>query len=197
MSAKSLMTTVGVVALLGFAQVAGAHPGNGLHIHTGFESGAAHPLTGLDHILAMIAIGVCAAQMGGRAIWMLPVTFMSLLLAGGAFAFGGGHVPAVEQGIAASVLVLGLMVASGSKLGLPMTLGLVGLFAIFHGYAHGLEMQAGLGFTEYAIGFVAATAMLHLVGIGLGLTMRRTTGATLSRLAGASIAVCGAVMLFA
>jgi len=194
MSAKSIMTVAGVVALFAITQVASAHPGH-VGPHGGFGAGAAHPISGLDHLLAMLAVGLCAAQIGGRAFWMLPVTFLASMLVGELVAVGGGGVPMVEQGIAASVLVMGLMLATGSRVSLPAVMALIGLFAIFHGYAHGAEMQPGTGYASYAMGFIGTTAMLHAIGIAMGQLFKRTAGIALPRLAGASIAACGFALL--
>jgi urease accessory protein len=193
MSSKSFIVGTGVIALLTMSQIAGAHPGHGLQ--SGFSAGVRHPFSGIDHITAMIAVGLCAAQLGGKATWGLPATFLALMIAGGALAMGGGYVPMVEQGIAASVLVLGLVVASGSKLAFPLTAGLVGLFALFHGYAHGAEMHAGLGPLTYAMGFVVATSILLSIGVATGLVLKRQSLALGTRIAGAAIALVG-LMLF-
>ncbi len=195
MSSKSLMIAAGLGALLVVTQTAGAHPWP-YHVAGGFAAGVAHPFSGLDHILAMIAVGICAAQMGGRAIWLLPTAFLSFMIVGGAAGVGHADVPAVEQIIAASVLVLGLIIAGGSRLPMLLTVCLVGLFAIFHGYAHGTELQSGLAPATYTTGFIAATAALHAIGLGLGFASRRIKSPILPRIVGGLIAIFGVVMVW-
>jgi urease accessory protein len=193
MKSNSVIVAAGASAVLAFASTASAHPGHGGA--TGLSAGVLHPFTGIDHILAMVAVGLCAAQIGGRALWLLPVTFLSAMVLGGSLALGGTHVPMIEQGIAASVLILGLIIAGGSRLVLPMTAGLVALFAMFHGYAHGAEMHAGLAPAAYGAGFVLATATLHLIGIGIGMALKRNSLPIIVRAAGGAIAI-GGVLLF-
>ncbi|HET6246172.1 MAG TPA: HupE/UreJ family protein [Tepidisphaeraceae bacterium] len=193
MKSRSIVIAAGA-SVLAFATVASAHPGHGAS--GGFSAGISHPFLGIDHILAMVAVGLCAVQIGGRALWLLPLTFISFMIAGGVLGFNAGHVPpAVEQGIAASVLLLGLIVAGGSRLAVPLTFGLTALFAMFHGYAHGAEMQPGVAFATFAVGFVIATTILHLAGIALGVTLNRNRLPALARLAGGAIAI-GGVLLF-
>src|SRR6476659_1401554 len=127
-----------------------AHPGLG-DAH-GFVAGFAHPLGGLDHILAMVTVGIFAWQLGGRALWLVPAAFVAAMAAGGALAMTGVPVPMVETGIAASVIVLGAIVALGIKAPLAIAMGLVGLFAIFHGHAHGSEMPLAAATGVYAAG---------------------------------------------
>jgi urease accessory protein len=171
------------------------------HAHTGagdthgFSHGFAHPLFGLDHLLAMIAVGLWAAQIGGRALWAVPLTFVSVMAIGGAFGITGLPVPFVEQGIATSVLLLGLFIALAVRMPLAFSIPLVGLFAICHGLAHGAEMPVNASGVAYAAGFMIATAALHCCGIGLGIGIQRLTTASVLRMAGAAIAVVG-VSLF-
>lgn len=148
-----------------------AHTGAG-YAH-GFADGFAHPLDGLDHILAMVTVGILAWQLGGRAIWLLPASFVSLMALGGMFGIAGESSPWVELGIAASVVVLGTMVALGVKAPLAMAMGIVGLFAIFHGYAHGTAMPLDASGGAYAAGFMLASALLHVAGIALGFLIGR------------------------
>jgi urease accessory protein len=180
-----------VAALLLVPTLAQAHPG---HDVTGFSHGFAHPLGGLDHLLAMLAVGLWAAQMGGRARWAVPATFVTVMSLGGMLGMMGLHLPMVESGIAASVLVLGLLIALSARLPLAAAMPLVGLFALFHGYAHGAEMPASVSGFEYAAGFVLATAGLHAAGIALGMGIQRVTSAPLVRFAGAAIAITGVVL---
>jgi urease accessory protein len=193
MSSKSLHSAVFVTALLALAKIASAHPGHGAA--NGFAAGAFHPFSGIDHVLAMVAVGICAAQIGGRVIWLLPATFLAFVIGGGIMGIGAAPLPMIEHGIAASVLVLGLLVAFNSKFYRPLIFGLVALFAVFHGYAHGSEMHPGLGPMAYAAGFVLATAALLGIGIVAGMAAKRAAWTPLWRLAGGAIAVCG-ILLF-
>jgi urease accessory protein len=175
--------------VLALAPVASAHPGhNG---HGGFAGGLLHPLTGLDHILAMIAVGMWAVRTHGAAVWRLPLTFVGFMVLGGALARIGVPMPAVESTIAASVLVLGLILAVWITPPAWAAVALVGLFAVFHGYAHMTEIGPGHAPAAYAMGFVTATVSLHTIGIGLGSGMRRIGGLDLMRWSGAVIAACG------
>ena len=180
-------------ALLSMGGVAHAHT-NGLP-HMDFAAGLSHPFSGLDHILAMVAVGLWAAQLGGRALWLVPITFVLTMAAGGALGFMGMPLPHVELGIAGSVLVLGGLVAFSSRLPLAASMGLVGVFAVFHGYAHGAEMAAEASAVWYSLGFMVATAILHGIGIGAGLAAGRGVPARLVRFSGAAIAASGLVML--
>jgi len=176
--------------------LAQAHPGIPGHTH-GFANGLAHPLSGLDHICAMVAVGLWAAQRGGRALWLVPSVFVSVMIMGGALGMAAVPVPFVEPGIAASVLVLGVLIAAAVRLPLPVSAVLVGVFAIFHGYAHGAEMPDSTSGLAYGVGFVAATASLHLLGIGSSLFAQRFGSARMVRYAGGAIAVCGIYLCFA
>ncbi len=178
-----------LAALLLAPTLAQAHVGDGA-AH-GFTPGFEHPLLGLDHLLAMLAIGLWAAQIGGRAGWAVPATFVGVMALGGALGMAQANLPFVEPAILASVLVLGLLIAFAVRLPLAASIPLVGLFAIFHGYAHGSEMPAATSSLPYAAGFLLATTLLHSVGIGLGLFIQRATAAPLVRFAGATIAVAG------
>lgn len=173
-----------------------AHPGVTGHTH-GFTNGLLHPLTGLDHICAMLAVGLWAAQRGGRALWLVPATFVSIMIFAGALGMGHVGIPYIEQGIAASVLVLGIFIAAAVRLPLAVSMAVVGLFAMFHGYAHGAEMPATASGLAYGLGFVVATASLHLAGIGLGLTTQRLASAQFVRYLGGGIAACGIYLCFA
>ncbi len=166
------------------------------HSH-GFTNGLAHPLTGLDHICAMVAVGLWVAQRGGRALWLVPLTFVSLMAIGSIIGMGGINVPHVEQGIAASVLTLGIFIAAAVRLPLVASMAMVGLFALFHGYAHGAEMPETIAGFAYGIGFVAATASLLLTGIALGIATRRLASAQMVRCLGGGIAACGVYLCLA
>ena len=138
----------------------------------GLAAGLAHPFCGLDHLLAMIAVGLWAAQLGGRARWLAPLAFVGVMAASAWLAVGGAELPLLEPAVAGSVLALGLLVACAVRVATPASLALVGVFAIFHGYAHGLELPASAVPALYALGFVAATATLHGLGLALGLSLR-------------------------
>lgn len=179
--------------LLGVSSVAQAHT-FGL-AHMDFTSGIAHPLSGLDHILAMLAVGLWAVQLGGRALWLLPLSFMLTMAGGGALGLCGIALPYVELGIASSVLVLGLLVASAWKLPLALSMSLVGAFAIFHGYAHGAEMATESSALWYSLGFMLATATLHAGGIGMALAAKQDWSQRWLRMSGALIAASGVWLL--
>lgn len=168
---------------------AAAHTGE--HTVSGFVSGFTHPFAGLDHLLAMVAVGLWAVQQGGRALWAVPMAFVLAMLAGGALAGWGGTLPHIETGIAASVLVLGLAVAIGRHVPLAFGVATVAGFALFHGYAHGLEMPQAAAPALYGLGFVAATVALHAAGIAGALVGRHAI-----RFAGAVIAASGAALLW-
>ncbi|MFG1340786.1 HupE/UreJ family protein [Xanthobacter autotrophicus] len=185
-------TALAVAAFSVLPQLAFAHTGVGA-TH-GFDAGFAHPMGGLDHLLAMVTVGIFAYQLGGRAIWAVPVTFIALMAVGGALGISGIDVPFVELGIGLSVVVLGAAVALGVKAPLAMAMGLVGFFAIFHGYAHGAEMPEDASGLAYGVGFMFATALLHVAGLGLGMAIGRfgeTHGTRYVRGAGAAVALAG------
>lgn len=171
-----------------FAGAASAHTGH--HAVAGFSSGFGHPFSGFDHLLAMLAIGLWAAQQGGRALWAVPAAFVATMLTGGALAWMGVVLPHVETGIAASVLVLGLLVATRQRWGVMPGMLIAAGFAVFHGYAHGLEMPQATSPVLYAAGFVLATATLHIAGIAAS-----RVGRLAIQGAGVAIAASGAAML--
>lgn len=171
-----------------------AHVGQG-DISGGFVAGFEHPLLGLDHVVAMVAVGLWGAQLGPPAIWILPVTFPLVMAFGGLLGGLGVNLPGVEIGIAASAIVLGLMVTLAVRPPLWVAGVLVGAFAIFHGYAHGAELPESANALAYAMGFVIATGSLHLVGITLGLIDRWPWGTRSLQAGGAAIAACGAYFL--
>ena len=165
---------------------------------TGFGLGAGmgHPFSGLDHMLAMVAVGIWAIQMGGRAIWMVPLAFVSVMLLGGVIAYSGIPLPFVEQGIGVSVIFLGLLILAAVSLPPAMSAAIVGFFALFHGYAHGAELpHLGAAFS-YSLGFVLATAALHGAGLVAGHWLMQGRGQNLLRYTGGLIAL-GGVALFA
>ncbi len=191
---KTNKLTVVVIASIIFAaaRVAMAHPNHGA---VGWVAGVAHPFTGIDHILAMLAVGLWAAQRGGRSLWLIPCTFLSLMFLGGLWAAIGEPLPVVESGIAASVLILGLIIASATRLPTAFGMSIVGAFAIFHGFAHITDAGLFAPVAPYAIGLLLATASLHGIGLGLGLLAQRLCAAPFIRAAGAGIAVAGILLL--
>jgi urease accessory protein len=181
-----------VLALLVLALgsgVAVAHPG---HSADSFAAGIAHPLGGFDHIAVMIAVGLWAALKGGRALWIWPAAFVGVMLIGGALGMAQMPVPFVESGILASVVALGLLVALGVDLPVWLGAAVIGVFAVFHGHAHGSEIAENIGGLEYMAGFAIATAMLHLVGIGFAQMMTRTHLRPAIRVAGVVCVAVGA-----
>lgn len=192
---RSFLLAASFLAIAGLAH---AHPGHdGDHGLTwDFSGGLAHPFSGWDHVLAMVAVGLWAAQLGGRARWLVPTAFVGAMTLGTALGHSGFALPGTEQGIAASVLVLGLLVAAAVRLPVAVGMGLVGVFAIFHGLAHGAEMPATAGGLGYGAGFVAATALLHATGVGLGVFAARSSG-RVAKSAGWAIAACGVALLAA
>lgn len=164
------------------------HAGHG----NGFSSGFQHPLLGLDHLIAMVAVGLWGAQLGNPAIWILPVTFPVVMAFGAAAGVMGLPLPLVELGIAGSAIALGVMVAVAGRPPLWIAALLVGAFAIFHGYAHGAELPQAVNPLAYGSGFVLATGLLHLTGILIGLMIKWPVGAGVVRFCGGLIAVSGA-----
>jgi urease accessory protein len=179
-----------------FPTAALAHTGID-HTH-GFMQGFGHPLGGVDHLLAMVTVGVFAWQLGARARWLLPITFVLVMAAGGMLGRAAVAVPFVELAIAASVIVLGAIVALRVKAPVAVAMAVVGLFAVFHGHAHGTEMPLETSGAAYAAGFLLATASLHAGGIALGFLIGRTgesLGRHTFRLGGALVALAGVVIL--
>ncbi|WP_193335616.1 HupE/UreJ family protein [Devosia beringensis] len=173
-----------------------AHTGAGDTM--GFLHGFEHPLGGLDHVLAMLAVGVLAAVLGGRALWLLPLSFMSVMLLGFALGLMQVELPLVELGIALSSVAIGLGAMAGRPLPLAAAMALVGVFAVFHGHAHGAEMPATTEGLGYVAGFLAATALLHLAGLAGTMGLVRLAGQharLISRLAGGVIALGGVGVL--
>jgi urease accessory protein len=190
LTTKTILTRVlPVLALLLVPSLAQAHPG-GPHTHS-FANGFTHPFSGLDHLCAMVAVGLFAAQRGGRALWLVPLTFVSFMAIGGVAGMGGTQIGFVEQGIATSVLILGMLIMLSVRLPLAASMALVAVFALFHGFAHGAEMPANASGLKYAVGFLAATMMLHLAGLGAGLTAGKMLSAPVLRYAGGAITACG------
>lgn len=177
--------------LVVMTQAAEAHGGHG----GGFTSGLLHPVTGWDHVIAMVAVGLWGAFLGRPAIWVLPVVFPLVMAFGGALGVVGVPLPQVETGIALSAVVLGLLVAGAARLPLIWAGVIVGLFAIFHGHAHGTELPAAANPFAYALGFVIATGLLHVVGILFGLLTKWENGQLAVRAGGLAVAAGGVAFL--
>ncbi|MDH3332070.1 MAG: HupE/UreJ family protein [Desulfobulbaceae bacterium] len=169
-----------------------AHVGSGEA--GGFVTGLQHPISGLDHVIAMLAVGLWGAQLGNPALWLLPVVFPMMMAGGGCLGLLRIPLPGVEVGIAVSAIVLGLMVLAEARLKIYLAMVIVAFFAIFHGHAHGTELPAGQSGLLYSIGFVAATGCLHAVGIAIGLIHRWQVGRLALR--GAGSIVCGGGIYF-
>ncbi len=169
-----------------------AHPGHG---QAGFTAGLLHPLTGLDHLLAMLAVGMLAVRCGGKALWLVPLTFMSCMLVGGFLAYAGVPMPLGEWAIALSVLVFGTMIAIATRPGALPACVVVGLLATFHGHAHVAEMAAGLPLAAFCGGFLLSTALLHGMGIAIGVLMTRSAPLPVLRLSGALIAAASILVV--
>jgi urease accessory protein len=162
----------------------------------GFVTGFLHPISGADHVLAMIAVGLWGAQLGAPAIWVLPVAFPLVMAMGGMLGFFGVPIPGVEYGIAASAIVLGTAVAFEVRPSLVVAALVVGCFAVFHGHAHGTELPPGQSALLYSMGFVIATGCLHAVGIGIGTVHRQRWGQQLLRGAGTVVAAGGVFFMW-
>ncbi|MGO2233833.1 MAG: HupE/UreJ family protein [Marinomonas sp.] len=187
---------MGLAALVAaIPALASAHPG---HEHTtSFMTGFMHPMGGLDHLLAMLAIGLWAASLGGRALWAVPTAFVGTMIVGGTLAVAGMQVPFIEQGIVLSVILMGALLVGAARFPVTVCAGIAGLFALFHGAAHGLEMPLDANGAEYALGFAAATALLHVAGIGFGMTVARFQAPIVTRVTGSLIAIAGLFLALA
>jgi urease accessory protein len=186
-----------VVALAFVPAAAWAHPGIPGHVH-GFASGFGHPLSGADHVLAMFAVGLFAARLGGRALWLVPLTFVSVMALAGVAGMNASPVAFVGIGIGISIVALGLLIAVQKKVPTLAAMILAGFFAIFHGYAHGAEMPANLSGIAYGLGFVCATAVLHALGIGFSRAISKAGEMQVGRLvrfSGAAVTAVGLAIL--
>ena len=189
-----LRSVLVLVTLMVFAQSAFPHPQKGESV--GFLTGFRHPISGLDHVLAMVAVGLWGAQLGAPAIWILPVAFPMVMAIGGTLGLMGVPLPGIEYGIALSALLLGLAVLFEIRPPLGLAAALVGFFAIFHGHAHGTELPPGQSALLYSIGFVMATGCLHALGIGIGTVHRWAWGQKTLRIAGALVTAGGVFFLW-
>lgn len=177
-----------------FPALAFAHVGQG-DVSGGFLAGLEHPIFGLDHVVAMVAVGMWGAQLRAPAIWVLPVTFPLVMSFGGILGGFGVPIPGIEIGIAVSAIVLGAMVAFAARPPLWIAGVIVGVFAIFHGYAHGAELPESANAISYAMGFVIATGSLHVLGILIGVINKWKVGEKCLRAGGVLIALCGVYFL--
>ena len=190
--------TIRAIAIALLLSAAGAAPASahgGGDITGGFVGGFAHPLFGPDHIAAMVAVGLWGAVLGPPAIWLLPIAFPLVMAFGGVLGIAAVPMPRVEVGIAVSAIVLGLMVALAVRAPLAVAVAAVSAFAIFHGHAHGAELPPGADAIAFSAGFVMATGLLHVCGIGLGLATRWQAGRVAVRIVGAAIAGAGVIFL--
>lgn len=194
---KAAVHTIGLAVLAwALPDIAEAHTGVGYA--GGFAHGLMHPLLGIDHVLAMVAAGLIAANLGGRALWAVPLSFVSLMMVGGGLGVAGIGIPHVELGIALSVTVFGAAVALRRPWPVPAAMALVSAFAVFHGHAHGAEMPESVSVATYALGFILATGILHGVGLTLGLGIvwiGASRGLRAAQATGASVGLVGVGLL--
>jgi urease accessory protein len=177
--------TAAAACLSLLSPIALAHPGHGLAL----TDGVLHPLTGFDHLLAMLGIGLWAARQNGAARWLVPASFVTLMATAAWLATLGHTLPFIESGIATSVLLIGLLIAFAARLPAAVGVTLVGMFAVFHGVAHGIEMPASGSGWVYGTGFLGTTVLLHAAGFFIGTTLNKH--GTIARISGAGIAACG------
>jgi len=192
---RTVKMFTGALALsLLFPAIASAHVEHGAG--GGFAAGLVHPISGADHVLAMVSVGLWGAQLGAPAIWLLPVAFPMVMALGGMLGLAGVALPGVEIGIALSAVALGLAVLTEARPPISFAAALVAFFAIFHGYAHGAELPPGSNGLLYSVGFVVATGALHATGIGIGLIHRWSVGRTVLRAAGGCVTAAGLLFLY-
>jgi len=190
---NNIMKVIGFTVLLIAAPFAEAHTGE---VQSGFMSGLSHPFLGLDHLLAMLAVGIWAGKMGGKASWRVPLAFIIIMFVSALFSQGLVSMPLIENGIAVSLLLLGLFIVLAVKLPVAMGMIVVSLFAVSHGVAHGVELPVAASPFWYVSGFFLTTALLHAVGVMAGAS-RNDKSLMFIRLAGAFIATTGGFMLLA
>ena len=193
LASRLKLVVAGLVVLTAWSP-ASAHSGAGLA--GGFTSGFLHPLRGFDHVLAMVAVGLWGAYLGRPLIVALPVIFPTMMAVGGVLGMANVPLPPVELGIAVSVIVLGLAIAGAVRAPVWLACCVVGVFAIFHGYAHGKQLPSAADPVAYSGGFVLATGLLHVAGIGLGLLKEFPAGQVATRLMGGMAAIAGGYFLF-
>jgi urease accessory protein len=189
--AMKTKTFAAIATALSFAPtLAHAHPGHG----DGFSAGLAHPVMGLDHILAMAAVGLWASQLGGRSRWVVPAAFVGMMMMGNALGVAGIAVPFVEPAIVCSVILLGVLVLAAARLPLAVGVAVAGGFALFHGLAHGAEVPANASGLAFTLGFALVTSALHACGLVLGVAVERFARAPWLRIAGGAITAAGAML---
>jgi urease accessory protein len=191
--APRLLLFIGTFVISLLPTIAFAHVKAGETV--GFWHGLEHPIGGLDHILAMLAVGLWAVQLGGYAVWAVPLSFVGVMTLGGVLGILGVPLPFVEHGIVASDLILGGLVLMATRLPLAVSIGIVGLLAVFHGYAHGAEMPKEAQALSYAAGFMVATAGLHLFGLGIAILVKKLFKDSMLRIAGGGIVLGGIYVL--
>jgi urease accessory protein len=187
---------IALMAMTLAASSASAHTGT--MTAGGFPAGFLHPIGGLDHVLAMVTVGLLAFHVGGRATWLVPSSFISMMVVGGALGAAAIALPLVEFGIVLSIVVLGAMLATGRSMGTMLAVLIVGVFAVFHGHAHGAEMPAAASAAAYGFGFLVATVLLHGAGLLAGYGLARlgsVSGTRLMRMTGAA-ASCAGLLIF-
>ena len=192
-----LRSSLAIAALLTLVPLTSALAHTGVGVASGLQSGFLHPITGFDHLAAMVAVGLWGAQLRNPAIWVLPITFPLVMAVGGLLGVSGVPLPLTEPVVALSGIALGLLIALHVRLPLVVAMLVVGIFAVFHGYAHGRELPEAADPTAYAVGFVVATGLLHLCGIVIGLLIMWPVGARAVRACGAAIGCVGAYFLLA
>ena len=193
-SQRAFVFTVVSLVLALAPQAALAHVERGAA--SGFLAGLEHPISGWDHVLAMVSVGLWGAQLGAPAMWLLPIAFPMVMALGGMLGLLGVPLPGIEIGIAASAIALGIVVLAEARPPLAIAAGLVAFFAIFHGYAHGAELPPGSSGLLYSVGFVVATGALHATGIAIGLIHHWSAGRALLRAAGGCVAAAGVFFLY-
>lgn len=194
---KTVIQSIILAFFLGsIPSVVHAHDGSNVPFG-GFLSGLVHPVLGYDHLLAMLSVGILSAQIGGRAIWTVPATFVSVMALGGALGLIDIGLTSTELGIAASLVLLGLIIAAERKLNVLLAMAGVGFFAIFHGYAHGSEMPTTAEPVLYALGFLTGTALIHIAGVVIGDIARHyERGKVALRVGGGLISMIGVLFIF-
>ena len=191
---KLLIKSVAIAGPLTLAAGA-AHAHGGLGVAHGLVSGFTHPITGADHLIAMIAIGLWASMLGGKARWLVPSAFVVVMVLGAVAAIAGFGLPIVEVMIVASVIALGALIAGGVKVPVAAATAIVAAFALFHGQAHGLEMPANAGGLSYLAGFAVATALLHGLGLAVGQFGGRLLEGRAIRLTGGAVLAAGLALM--
>jgi urease accessory protein len=184
-----------VLTLLGLLLAATAHAHSDQVASGGFLAGYLHPLTGFDHMLAMVSVGIWGATLGAPLLWALPVAFPMFMVVGGVLGILGVPLPYVETGVAISVIVLGAVILADWRAPVPVAIAIVAAFGLLHGHAHGTELPGSAAPAAYSAGFVVSTGLLHLAGIAIGTVRGRSFGPPLLRATGALIAAAGVWIL--